>query len=465
MSRTVFHMAILSAVLLATPAAADSVWDQIEKKAAEQDRAVNLNNQAQILTSQGRYDEAIAAAKAAISILPNYGTAYNNLGFAYLQKGALDEAISALTNALRIRPGQPVTLNSRGKAYLQKGDYDAALKDLAASIQLMPSYSYAYNNRGMVYHQKGELDRAIADYNEALRLKPDLTEALTNRGNAYQAKGDAEHANADFAKAARYTPLPPAPKQKTVEEFLASLPPDLADGLSPAIRDHIIRSFDYVKKRDNDNAVAELTAAIGLKPLPYLFYCRGASYIQKHDYDQAMSDFEEALRLKPDYAMALANRGFVYAQKGDNDHAIADYNEAVKVEPKAAYAYLMRAGALEERGAPYRALEDLVAAVRLDRANVKLVHGLVIRKASRRFAGSETNGFIVTTGGAEGPLALGFKYAREGRFKEAIVSLNTAIESKPDIADAYLLRGLALLAEGDIDRGVADFKKAESLGG
>jgi tetratricopeptide (TPR) repeat protein len=469
MSRSAFHLAaILSVAILAPQAAAETAWDRVEKSAAEHDRAINLNNQANILTSQGRYDEAIAAAKEAISILPNYGTAYNNLGFAYLRKGAFDEAISALTNALRILPGQPVTLNSRGKAYLLKGDYDAAIKDLDESIQLMPSYSYAYNNRGMAYQQKGEIDRAIADFNEALRLKPNLAEALTNRGNAYQAKGDAEHANADFAQAARYTSGTssgaPVPQPKTAEESLASLPPDLAKGLSPAIRDHLILGYDYGRKGEDDRAIAEFTAAIALKQEPYSFYCRAVAYIRKGDYDQAINDLTEALRLKP-FTWALSNRAFVYLKKSDFARAIADSSAGMKLEPGNPRAYIFRAGAYELSGASYRALDDLVTAVRLDRANVKLVHGLVIKKVSGRFAGKETNGLIVTRGGAEGLLALGFKYAREGRFKEALLSLDAAIKSKPDLADAYLLRGLALLAEGDIDRGVADLKEAERLEG
>ena len=93
MSRNILHFAaFLSAALLATPAAAESTWDRTARNVTEWGRAIDLNNRAHILTSQGRYDEAIAAAKEAIGILPQYGTAYNNLGFAYLQKGEFDEA-------------------------------------------------------------------------------------------------------------------------------------------------------------------------------------------------------------------------------------------------------------------------------------------------------------------------------------------------------------------------------------
>lgn len=49
--------------------------------------SIRLNNEAHIYGSRGEYDRAIESATKAIRLAPRYGTAYNNLGYAYLRKG------------------------------------------------------------------------------------------------------------------------------------------------------------------------------------------------------------------------------------------------------------------------------------------------------------------------------------------------------------------------------------------
>jgi tetratricopeptide (TPR) repeat protein len=49
------------------------------------------------------------------------------------------------------------------------------------------------------------------------------------------------------------------------------------------------------------------------------------------------------------------------------------------------------------------------------------------------------------------------------RYTQAILSFDEAISFKPDLADAYLLRGRAHVIQGDVDPAMADFTKAIQL--
>ena len=81
---------------------------------ADQSRllAADALNRSLALYQQGRFDEAIAAARAALALRPDYAEAHNNLAAAYASKGMWDEAIRAAEEALRLRPDFQLARNN-----------------------------------------------------------------------------------------------------------------------------------------------------------------------------------------------------------------------------------------------------------------------------------------------------------------------------------------------------------------
>lgn len=68
----------------------------------------------------GRYNESIAAARAALRLRPAYAEAYNNLAAAYEALGKWDDAIAAATEAVRIKPDFELAKNNLAWARQQK---------------------------------------------------------------------------------------------------------------------------------------------------------------------------------------------------------------------------------------------------------------------------------------------------------------------------------------------------------
>ena len=137
----------------------------------------------------------------------------------------------------------------------------------------------------------GHVDEAIRLFSQALSagdLSPaDRILALTRRGGGYSAKG--------------------------------------------LIADAFQKSDDA--RRQRDNAIADYSAALGLKADADLYVARAQDRDLNGQYDQAIADIDAALKLNAS-ANALVQRGASYRAKGDYDHALADYTAALAAAPK-----------------------------------------------------------------------------------------------------------------------------------
>lgn len=128
-----------------------------------------------------------------------------------------------------------------------------------------------------------------------------------NRAVAYYDKGLEDQAIADFTKA-------------------ISLKPDLDSA-------YFDRAIIYNKRKNYDLVIADLSKVIALQPDrvdAYLLRC--GAYIQKSRYDEAIADSNRAMALKPDNAEAVFDRGFAYEMLNRRDEAIADYRQALKLD-------------------------------------------------------------------------------------------------------------------------------------
>ncbi len=81
------------------------------------------------LDKLSRPDEAIAAYRQAVRLVPDYDMAHNNLGAALLERGDADEAIAEYRLALSLNPSNRFAPGGLADALRQKGDLDGALAE------------------------------------------------------------------------------------------------------------------------------------------------------------------------------------------------------------------------------------------------------------------------------------------------------------------------------------------------
>jgi protein O-mannosyl-transferase len=156
----------------------ESLWNHT--LACTTNNALAESNLANDLFQQGRLDEAITHAEAAIAIQPDYPDAENCLGMALLQTGRLDEAMSHFQSALKMNPDFASAHNNYGMALFQNGRLDEAIPQFQAALEAQPDMADAHNNLGAALVQKGQPQPAIDHYQIALELKPDYIGAENN---------------------------------------------------------------------------------------------------------------------------------------------------------------------------------------------------------------------------------------------------------------------------------------------
>ncbi|MHB8639027.1 MAG: protein kinase domain-containing protein [Candidatus Acidiferrales bacterium] len=168
----------------------DSFWTQKALAAAQQ--AEQLNDKlpevhttlGSVYSATGKYTEAVAELKRALSLAPTSDEAYRRLGGAYLLSGNAVQAIDAFQKAIHLNPYYWGNQESLGEAYFQSGDYAKALGAFRQVTVLEPDIDAGYENMGNVYLQEGKYQECIPYFQRALQIEPYWT-TYSNLGTAY----------------------------------------------------------------------------------------------------------------------------------------------------------------------------------------------------------------------------------------------------------------------------------------
>lgn len=164
------------------------------------------------------FPKAAELFEKAVSLYPQYDTAYNNLGVMYYQMGQTEKARAAfersvalndknadadrnlarilirdgnfsraedlLKKSLTVEPMHPAALTLMCVAEIQTGDYDAAITD-AQKVHRLPHEGYAVVHyvAGQALEHQGQLQGAAVEYETYLRESPNGPEAPQVKGS------------------------------------------------------------------------------------------------------------------------------------------------------------------------------------------------------------------------------------------------------------------------------------------
>jgi len=121
----------------------------------------------------GKENQALADLKTAISLDPNLGAAYEELGQYYRELGQTKLAIVTFSEGIKHSPKWFTLYHARSSAYEEAGDEGKAIDDLSAYLKAHPM-PLAFWWRGQAYEKAGQMDKALADYDTALSNKKEL---------------------------------------------------------------------------------------------------------------------------------------------------------------------------------------------------------------------------------------------------------------------------------------------------
>jgi Tfp pilus assembly protein PilF len=137
-------------------------------------KAVELLQQAYRLQMEGELDGAIAVYRQSIALHPT-AEAHTFLGWTYSFQGRLDDAIEECKVAITVDPDFGNPYNDIGSYLMKLGRHDEAIPWLEKAIAA-PRYEprhYPHCNLGQVYWDQGQLVKATAEFERALEIAPD----------------------------------------------------------------------------------------------------------------------------------------------------------------------------------------------------------------------------------------------------------------------------------------------------
>jgi tetratricopeptide (TPR) repeat protein len=145
----------------------------------DQERAMELVQQAMQHQMAGDFEEAVRLYKESITLYPT-ADAHTYLGWTYSFQGRIDEAIAECEIAIKIDPDFGNPYNDIGVYLMQQQKLDEAipwLEKAKAAKRYEPRH-FPHLNLGRIYAAKGMINRALEEFRAALQLNPGDSLAL-----------------------------------------------------------------------------------------------------------------------------------------------------------------------------------------------------------------------------------------------------------------------------------------------
>jgi len=96
-------------------------------------------------------------------------------------QGKYDQALQAYEKSIELDPKYAYPWNGKGNVLSDQGKYDQALQAYEKSIELDPKFAYPWNGKGAVFKDQKRYYDAIKCYDKAIELDPQFELAKNNR--------------------------------------------------------------------------------------------------------------------------------------------------------------------------------------------------------------------------------------------------------------------------------------------
>jgi arylsulfatase A-like enzyme/Tfp pilus assembly protein PilF len=134
---------------------------------------LRLNQQAEILETEGNYAEAAKIYEKILSLRPETSTSYINLALMHAKMRQFEEAIRILEQGTARIPGSEILLSRLADTYMLMGRLKKALNAWQAVLVVNPRYFDALLASGWILNFMGNKEEARAFYEKALEIEPE----------------------------------------------------------------------------------------------------------------------------------------------------------------------------------------------------------------------------------------------------------------------------------------------------
>jgi tetratricopeptide (TPR) repeat protein len=198
---------------------------------------------------------------------------------------------------------------------------------------------------------------------------------------------------------------------------------------------------------------------------------RGVLRIRTNNIDDAIAELNAAIKLKPRAYQAFVNLAQAYRRRGSLELADEQLRRAIELEPGLAHLYRLQARLNLERNQPELALKNFEAALKRENANSpyqvddQIERGrLLLRSGQPALALAAFDlALALRKDDSLGQRLRAEALFRLGRFQEVVEAFNNYLKTGKPLESVYRGRGLARTELGQYPGAIDDFTKALEL--
>lgn len=388
-------------------------------------------------------EEALDYLNKEINEYPDNGYAFAWIALVRNYNEEFGRALTAANVAVKKIPSKDkeykaFAYGTRAQVYLNLEDTIQALKDYSQAINIVPDDDRFYNQRAQVYYEQGKYDLADKDYLKMISLK---------EGDVMGYMGIGRNANAQK----RY--------EDAIKQFdyVVKLEPNYSSAYS-------FRAESYIGLKKYNEAIDDVISALGIDRDRKAFY--ELQELADSAFEQTVAKLKVQKIKEPNEQSWDYDLGIVYERAAKYNKAIAYYKESLEKESNIITASRI-SSCYDDLGDYDKALEYCNQAIALDsvKANYLYEKANILDNAGRTQEAIKTmSDYIANTPDEPaGYYQRGWFKDHSGDIEGALEDYTMAITLQPNVAYAYLNRGVLYRLKGENAKAESDFKQVVRL--
>lgn len=388
-------------------------------------------------------EEALDYLNKEINEHPDNGYAFAWIALVRNYNEEFGRALTAANVAVKKIPSKDkeykaFAYGTRAQVYLNLEDTIQALKDYSQAINIVPDDDRFYNQRAQVYYEQGKYDLADKDYLKMISLK---------EGDVMGYMGIGRNANAQK----RY--------EDAIKQFdyVVKLEPNYSSAYS-------FRAESYIGLKKYNEAIDDVISALGIDRDRKAFY--ELQELADSAFEQTVAKLKVQKIKETNEQSWDYDLGIVYERAAKYNKAIAYYKESLEKE-----SYIITASRIsscyDDLGDYDKALEYCNQAIALDSVKTNYLYekANILDNAGRTQEAIKTmSDYIANTPDEPaGYYQRGWFKDHSGDIEGALEDYTMAITLQPNVAYAYLNRGVLYRLKGENAKAEFDFKQVVRL--
>lgn len=388
-------------------------------------------------------EEALDYLNKEINDHPDNGYAFAWIALVRNYNEEFGRALTAANVAVKKIPSKDkeykaFAYGTRAQVYLNLEDTIQALKDYSQAINIVPDDDRFYNQRAQVYYEQGKYDLADKDYLKMISLK---------EGDVMGYMGIGRNANAQK----RY--------EDAIKQFdyVVKLEPNYSSAYS-------FRAESYIGLKKYNEAIDDVISALGIDRDRKAFY--ELQELADSAFEQTVAKLKVQKIKEPNEQSWDYDLGIVYERAAKYNKAIAYYKESLEKESNIITASRI-SSCYDDLGDYDKALEYCNQAIALDSVKTNYLYekANILDNAGRTQEAIKTmSDYIANTPDEPaGYYQRGWFKDHSGDIEGALEDYTMAITLQPNVAYAYLNRGVLYRLKGENAKAESDFKQVVRL--